>query len=151
MIRQFVSQSARFQPRDLGTSHQDGLRSYKIHVNEVYHLNTEADSCAVYNRQGAFKLIKDAVRIDGTLNEPFSVKDLRLVVRGWNYADYYSFLVYNCAQTMHLPILPRSWEWTAAGIAYSANSLKSLAAIFYHRGNPQYAASRPQPMERLCC
>ena len=42
----------------------------------------------------AFTLIKNAVRVDGTLAEPFSARDLRDVIRGWKYTDYFSFLAY---------------------------------------------------------
>ncbi|WP_265975625.1 hypothetical protein [Brucella intermedia] len=46
----------------------------------------------------AFTLIKNAARVDGTLAEPFSARDLRDVIRGWKYTDYFSFLAYNCTE-----------------------------------------------------
>ncbi|OOL14271.1 hypothetical protein BRY73_23905 [Ochrobactrum sp. P6BS-III] len=50
----------------------------------------------------AYQLVLVAVRVDGTLKEPFTAKDLRPIIRGWPYTGYFSFLAYNC--TDKLPV-----------------------------------------------
>ncbi|KAB2684487.1 hypothetical protein F9K82_22800 [Brucella pseudogrignonensis] len=44
--------------------------------------------------------MKNAVHVNYTLAEPFCAKDLRDVIRGWKYTDYYSFLAYNCTENV---------------------------------------------------
>ncbi|MDH7792005.1 hypothetical protein QBD00_002924 [Ochrobactrum sp. AN78] len=43
----------------------------------------------------AYELILTAVHVDGTLMEPFTAKDIRRIISGWHYTDYFGFLAYN--------------------------------------------------------
>nr|WP_247876674.1 hypothetical protein [Ochrobactrum sp. CM-21-5] len=46
--------------------------------------------------QQVYQLINDAIRVKGTLSEPFKPKDVRRVAPGWPYPRYFSFIAENC-------------------------------------------------------
>ncbi|MND76664.1 hypothetical protein D3C80_683160 [compost metagenome] len=54
--------------------------------------------------QNAYKLVLTAVHVDGTLLEPFTARDLRRVIPGWNYPDYFGFLAYNSDYNLPLEV-----------------------------------------------
>jgi len=45
--------------------------------------------------KNAYELILTAVHVDGTLIEPFTAKDIRRIISGWRYTEYFGFLAYN--------------------------------------------------------
>lgn len=49
------------------------------------------------DKMNIYPLIRDAVRIHGTLKEPFTPKDVRRIARGWSYPRYFTYLAYNCS------------------------------------------------------
>lgn len=54
--------------------------------------------------QNAYQLVLTAVHVDGTLFEPFTARDLRRIIPGWNYTDYFGFLAYNSDYNLSLEV-----------------------------------------------
>nr|WP_237123503.1 hypothetical protein [Pseudochrobactrum asaccharolyticum] len=50
------------------------------------------------DKESIYPLIKNAVRVNGTLKEPFTPRDVRRVARGWPYCRYFSYMAYNCTE-----------------------------------------------------
>ena len=48
-----------------------------------------------HSAKRAYELILTAVRVDGTLTEPFTAKDIRRIISGWHYTDHFGFLASN--------------------------------------------------------
>ncbi len=48
------------------------------------------------DKESIYPLIKNAVRVHGTLKEPFTPRDVRRVASGWPYSRYFSYMAYNC-------------------------------------------------------
>ncbi|MDR6432012.1 hypothetical protein J2782_001747 [Brucella pseudogrignonensis] len=68
--------------------------------------------------KNAFQLVLTAVHVDGTLLEPFTARDLRRIIPGWNYTEYFGFLAYN--SDYNLPLDTALFIRVARG-AYSLN------------------------------
>ncbi|GAA5627459.1 hypothetical protein Brsp05_02748 [Brucella sp. NBRC 12953] len=54
--------------------------------------------------KNAYQLVLTAVYVDGTLLEPFTARDLRRIIPGWNYTDYFGFLAYNSDYNLPLEV-----------------------------------------------
>ncbi|MDR6434722.1 hypothetical protein J2782_004475 [Brucella pseudogrignonensis] len=52
--------------------------------------------------KNAYQLVLTAVHVDGTLVEPFTARDLRRIIPGWHYTDYFGFLAYNSNYNLSL-------------------------------------------------
>lgn len=52
------------------------------------------------DKASIYPLIKDAVRLHGTLKEPFTPRDVRRIAKGWSYPRYFSYMAHNCTDNM---------------------------------------------------
>nr|WP_113945518.1 hypothetical protein [Pseudochrobactrum asaccharolyticum] len=50
------------------------------------------------DKESIYPLIINAVRVHGTLKEPFTAKDVRRIAGGWSYCRYFSYMAYNCTE-----------------------------------------------------
>jgi len=50
------------------------------------------------DKESIYSLIIDAVRVHGTLQEPFTARDVRRIAGGWSYCRYFSYMASNCTE-----------------------------------------------------
>lgn len=50
------------------------------------------------DKESIYPLIKEAIRVHGTLKEPFTSRDVRRIAKGWPYGRYFSYLAYHCTE-----------------------------------------------------